>query len=287
MTTIALLGAGGKMGVRLSRNLLGSPYRVRHVEVSEAGRERLRRETGCVCVDEAAALDAADVVVMAVPDARIGRILGGFVHRLRPGTAVIMLDAAAPYAGELPERPDVSYFVTHPCHPSIFGDEPTPEAMTDFFGGVSATQHIVCALMQGLEAHYALCEDIARTLFKPVGRAHRCTVEQIAILEPALSETVGATLCLALREATDRAVAMGVPAEAARDFMLGHLKIELGIAFGAFPEGRFSDGALKAIAEARPLILRDGWLDRVFGRAEILRSARSICDTRERAAPEA
>ncbi len=285
MTVLALLGAGGKMGVRLARNLLGSPYEVRHVEVSEAGRERLRHATGCVCVAEDEALDAADVVVMAVPDARIGKILHGFVRALRPGTAVIMLDAAAPFAGELPERPDISYFVTHPCHPPIFGGEATPEALSDFFGGVSATQHIVCALMQGPEAHYALCEAVARTLFKPVGRAHRCTVEQIAILEPALSETVGATLCLALREATDRAVAMGVPAEAARDFMLGHLKIELGIAFGAFPEGRFSDGALKAIAEARPLILRDGWLDRVFSRSEILRSVRSIC-SESASAPE-
>ena len=264
MTVIALLGAGGKMGVRLSRNLLGSPYDVRHVEVSEAGRERLRQETGCVCVAERVAHGAADVVVMAVPDALIGAILGTFAHELRPGTAVIMLDAAAPYAGALPERRDITYFVTHPCHPSIFNDETTPEA------------------------HYALCEAIARTLFKPVGRAHRCTVEQIAILEPALSETVGATLCLALREATDRAVAMGVPAEAARDFMLGHLKIELGIAFGAFPEGRFSDGALKAISEARPLIFRDGWLDRVFSRSEILKSVRSICgDAPDRATPKA
>ena len=288
MTVIALLGAGGKMGVRLSRNLLGSPYDVRHVEVSEAGRERLRQETGCVCVAEHDALGAADVVVMAVPDALIGTILGTFVHELRPGTAVIMLDAAAPYAGALPERRDITYFVTHPCHPSIFNDETTPEALADFFGGISARQHIVCALMQGPEDHYALCEGIARTLFKPVGRAHRCTVEQIAILEPALSETVGATLCLALREATDRAVAMGVPAEAARDFMLGHLKIELGIAFGAFPEGRFSDGALKAISEARPLILRDGWLDRVFSRSEILKSVRSICgDAPERATSKA
>jgi hypothetical protein len=36
-----------------------------------------------------------------------------------------MLDAAAPHAGELPERDDITYFVTHPCHPPIFNDETT------------------------------------------------------------------------------------------------------------------------------------------------------------------
>jgi hypothetical protein len=66
-------------------------------------------------------------------------------------------------------------------------------------------------------------------------RAHRCTVEQLAILEPALSETVGATFALALREATDEAVRRGVPKQAAIDFIIGHLNIELAIAFGIFP----------------------------------------------------
>ena len=118
--------------------------------------------------------------------------------------------------------------------------------------------------MQGPEEHYAMCEEVAREIYKPVMRAHRCTVEQIAILEPALSETVGATLALALREATDEAVRRGVPRAAATDFMLGHLTIELAIAFGIFPEGRFSDGALMAIAQAKPQIFREGWLERVF-----------------------
>ena len=46
MTTIALFGAGGKMGYRLSTNFQSSPYEVRHVEVSEAGRERLKSGLG-------------------------------------------------------------------------------------------------------------------------------------------------------------------------------------------------------------------------------------------------
>lgn len=284
MTKIALLGAGGKMGVRLSKNLIGSRFEVAHVEVSEEGRARLKDATGLECVDQATALASSDVVVMAVPDRLIGKILHQFVDQLRPGTAVIMLDAAAPYAGELPKRNDITYFVTHPCHPPIFNEETDLAAKTDYFGGVLARQHIVCALMQGPEPHYALCEEVARTIYKPVMRSHRCTVEAIAILEPALSETIGATLALALREATDEAVRRGVPAEAARDFMLGHLNIELAIAFGAFPEGKFSDGALYAIEAARPKIFRDGWLDAIFAPEAVMASVKEICNPPARTA---
>ncbi len=277
MTRIALLGAGGKMGVRLAANLKGSAYDVDHVEISADGRARLREAVGVDCVTRDEALARADVVLMAVPDRLIGRIAHEIVATLRPGTIVIMLDAAAPHAGELPERADISYFVTHPCHPPIFNDETDPAAKRDFFGGVHARHHIVCALMQGPEEHYALGEAIARTIYKPVMRSHRCTVEHIAILEPALSETVGATLSLALREATDEAVRRGVPRQAAEDFILGHLTIELAIAFGIFPEGKFSDGALKAIDEARSVIFRDNWLETVFSPEEVKRSVRAIC----------
>src|SRR3546814_18640125 len=57
MVAIALFGAGGKMGARLSRNLKSSEYDVRHVELGEAGRARLKDELGIAGVDKAAALD--------------------------------------------------------------------------------------------------------------------------------------------------------------------------------------------------------------------------------------
>jgi hypothetical protein len=276
MTKIALLGAGGKMGVRLATNLKGTRFDVAPVEVAEAGRARLKAATGMECVEQGQALSRADVVVLAVPDRAIGAVAHEIVPKLDSGAAVIVLDAAAPHAGEMPSRGDVTYFVTHPCHPPIYNDE-DGEARRDFFGGVAAKQHIVCALMQGPEAHYALCEEVARAIYAPVMRAHRCTVEQMAILEPALSETVGATFALALREATDEAVRRGVPEQAAHDFILGHLNIELAIAFGIFPEGRFSDGALHAIAQARPQIFREGWIDRVFAPEAVRKSVEDIC----------
>ncbi|WP_439122161.1 phosphogluconate dehydrogenase C-terminal domain-containing protein [Marivita sp.] len=278
MTKVALMGAGGKMGVRLAQNLKPTRFEIDHIEVSEAGRQRLKDEVGVDAVtDGDNAISDADVVLMAVPDRLIGKIAHQFIDKLKPGAAVIVLDAAAPYAGEMPEREDVTYFCTHPCHPHILEAHDSIDAQKDYFGGIAAPQGIVCALIQGPEEHYALCEEIAKIIYAPVVRSHRCTLENIAVLEPALSETVAATLSLALRDATDRAVAMGVPEAAAHDFVLGHLKIELAIAFGIFPEGKFSDGALMAIDNAKSVIFKEDWLDQVFSLEAVKASVQDIC----------
>ncbi|HEX2528307.1 MAG TPA: phosphogluconate dehydrogenase C-terminal domain-containing protein [Geminicoccus sp.] len=274
MTSIALFGAGGKMGMRLGRNLVGSAYDVRHVEVSEAGKARLRDELDVGAVEPEKALTGADVVILAVPDTLIGKVAGGIVDKLAPGTIVIILDAAAPHAGHLPKRDDITYFVTHPCHPPIFNDETDPAAQRDHFGGVAAKQHIVNALMQGPEEHYAVGEQVARTIWKPVMRSHRVTVEQMAILEPGLSETVCATLLDVMREAMDEAVARGVPAEAARDFLLGHMNV-LGSVIFKEVDGVFSDACNKAIQFGKPALMKDDW-KRVFEPEEIMESIRRI-----------
>ena len=52
MTKIALLGAGGKMGVRLATNLQNTRFSVQHVEVSEEGRARLKDAIGAECVGQ-------------------------------------------------------------------------------------------------------------------------------------------------------------------------------------------------------------------------------------------
>jgi hypothetical protein len=274
MTTIALFGAGGKMGCRLSTNLKNSDFKVRHVEVSEAGRKRLASELGISCVDENAALEGADVVILAVPDVAIGKVSAKIASRLKPGTMVVVLDAAAPFAGHLPKRDDLTYFVTHPCHPPIFNDETAIEAKRDYFGGLLAKQHIVCSLMQGPESAYALGEKIARTIYAPVLRSHRVTVGQMALLEPGLSETVVASLLDVMREAMDEVVARGVPKEAARDFLLGHLNILGAVIFKEF-EGQFSDACNKAITFGKPVLMRDDW-KRVFEPDEIAASIRRI-----------
>jgi len=274
MTVIALFGAGGKMGMRLGKNLVGSAYEVRHVEVSEAGKARLKDELGVVPVASDKALDGAEVVILAVPDTLIGKVASGIVDKLRPGTIVVILDAAAPHAGHLPKRDDITYFVTHPCHPPIFNDETDPAAKKDHFGGVAAKQHIVNALMQGPEEHYAVGEAVAKTIWKPVMRSHRVTVEQMAILEPGLSETVCATLLDVMREAMEEAIARGVPAEAARDFLLGHMNV-LGSVIFKEVDGVFSDACNKAIEFGKPVLMKDDW-KRVFEPDEIMASIRRI-----------
>ena len=263
MTTIALIGAGGKMGARLSRNLKTSDFDVRHVEVSEQGRQRLRDELDIECVDSAEqAVAGADVVILAVPDTLIQKIAAKLSPSIEAGTMVVCLDAAAPFAGHLPERDDLVYFVTHPCHPPIFNDETTLEAKRDYFGGSHATQHIVSALMQGDDRHFALGEAVARTIYAPVGRSHRVSVEQMALLEPGLSETVCATLLSVMREAMDEVVDRGVSHECARDFLLGHLNILGAVIFDEQP-GAFSDACNKAIENGKPMLMRDDW-KRVF-----------------------
>ncbi|WP_026187208.1 phosphogluconate dehydrogenase C-terminal domain-containing protein [Ensifer sp. BR816] len=274
MTSIALLGAGGKMGCRLARNLKGSRFDVRHVEVSEIGKARLTKELGIEAVSLDTALDGAEVVILAVPDTAIGKVAAGIVDRLQPGTMLVVLDAAAPFAGHLPRRDDLTYFVTHPCHPPIFNDETELAARKDHFGGIAAKQHIVSALMQGPEADYAKGEEIARIIWAPVMRSHRVSVEQMALLEPGLSETVCASLLVVMREAMDECVARGVPKEAARDFLLGHMNV-LGAVIFEEVEGVFSDACNKAIEFGKPMLMRDDW-KRVFEPQEIADSIRRI-----------
>jgi D-apionate oxidoisomerase len=274
MTTLALFGAGGKMGQRLSQNLVSSRFQIRHVEVSEQGQAQVKVRFGVDCWTPDEAIDGADIVVLAVPDSAIGKVAASIVGKLAKGTMVIILDAAAPYAGHLPKRDDITYFVTHPCHPPIYNDETEMAAKRDFFGGIAAKQHVVCALMQGPERDYALGEEVAKTIWAPVMRAHRLTVDQIALLEPGLAETLCGSLLDVMREALDEVVRRGVPREAARDFLLGHMNVMGAVLFKEI-DGVFSDACNKAIEFGKPTLMRDDW-KRIFEPEEIAASIARI-----------
>lgn len=259
MKRIALYGAGGKMGLRCARNLVGSDFEVDYVEISPAGVERLG-ELGVRATSGEEAAARADVVILAVPDKAMGSVASGVVPAMKPGAFVMILDPAAPHGGKIPERDDVGVFVSHPCHPPVVNDETDPEAKADFYGGSKAKQNIVCAVFRGDDALYATGEAVARTIFAPVMRSHRITVEQMAILEPAMAETVTLTLMYTMREAMDEAIRAGVPEQAARDFMLGHINVNIGILFD-FLGIEVSDGAKRAVERGRRAILRDDWRD--------------------------
>ncbi len=275
---ITLMGAGGKMGGRITRNIRDVPdYEVMYVEVSEAAKAEMAKN-GIHPTPPDQALEKAEVVILALPDRFIGKVTQDIVPKLKPGTMVMSLDPAAAHAGVIPLRSDLSYFVTHPCHTSLFNNETSEEAKQDWFGGVHAAQDIVCALHQGSESDYAKGEAIAKHIYAPVLDSYRVTVEQMAILEPALVETFAATLVTALKEAFDKTVEMGVPAKAAESFLMGHLRTEIGIVFGyaGFP---FSDGAKLAIAQAYDKIFKPDWKEQIFTREALMTSVKQITDS--------
>lgn len=274
MKNIALIGAGGKMGMRLGANLAKSDFNVRHVEVSDVGKARLRDELGVEPVDAEVAIADADAVILAVPDTLIQKIAKNLEPLFKPGTMIVILDAAAPFAGHLPERDDLVYFVTHPCHPPIFNDETDMVAKRDHFGGIAAKQGVTNALMQGPDEAYALGEEISRIIYAPVARTYRVSVEQMALLEPVLSETVCATLLTVMREAMDEVVARGVPKEAARDFLLGHMNILGAVIFDEVP-GVFSDACNKAIEFGKPDLIQPDW-KKIFEKDAIAESIQRI-----------
>jgi hypothetical protein len=128
--------------------------------------------------------------------------------------------------------------------------------------------------MQGPEADYALGERVVREMFAPVKRVHRITVEQMAILEPAMAETVVLTCMAVMRESLDEAIRRGVPPQAARDFILGHIKVNLGILF-EFIDAEVSDGAKLAMKRGMEQIFQPDW-KRVFEPENVLRQVRAI-----------
>jgi len=261
MTKVALVGAGGKMGVRLTNNLKKSAYQMSYLEVSPEGIERVKNCGVEVSSNPEEAIANADIVIFAVPDVLIKKVANLYVPLMKSGAMGVCLDPAAPLSGALPEREDVAYFAAHPSHPSVFNWEDEKEKQFDYFGGIAATQTIVCALIQGEDSYYKLGEDLAKTMYAPVSKSHRITLKDMGILEPALSETFCGAMITKMKEAVDIVVDKGVPKEAAYDFFLGHINIELALLFGQLPGGEFSDAAKKAIKIGDKLIFKDTWKD--------------------------
>lgn len=274
MTKISLIGAGGKMGCRLTDNFKKcKEYTLQYMEVSPQGIENLRQRGVEVSVQEDSVPDA-DVVILAVPDVIIKEISEEIIPMMKPGALVMTLDPAAPLDGVISHRDDLGYVIAHPCHPSVFNWEPTEEAFRDFYGGISARQSIVVALMYGSEDHYRLGEKVAQDMYQPIKDTHRITLEQMAILEPAMVETLAQTCMEVVKEGFDKIVEMGVPEAAARDFVLGHLRIQIAVLFQEV-NGTFSDAAYKISKRAKPLLFQEDW-KRIFEMDDIREQVKDI-----------
>ena len=68
----------------------------------------------------------------------------------------------------------------------------------------------------------------------------------MALLEPALTETLTNGCIAVIREGMERVVAAGVPEEATRTFLMGHLQIGIALIFEQF-DWRLSEGAQLAL----------------------------------------
>ena len=255
--TVVIVGAGGKMGARAAEKIgKDSRYRVLLCESNDARAQQLERN-GFEVRPAESALPEADFVVMAVPDALIGRIARELAPQTKSDATLIMLDAAAAYVNELPSPGSLTFMITHPCHPAFFTEQATAEQRRDYFGGI-AVQDIIISLIYGSEARFQEGVEICKTMFAPVEKAHRVTPEQFALLEPAMSEIVVATAACLMKASLDAAVAKGVPPEAAMAFMAGHARIAMAIAFGA-EKSPFSDAAKIAIEWGMKEIIRPDW----------------------------
>lgn len=255
--TIAVIGAGGKMGMRVSNNLVKTTHTVYYSENSPAGQERVTA-TGRSLTDTDAAVADADVVVLAVPDLALAAVSAAVIGQMKSGAIMLTLDPAAAYAGLLATRDDVIQGVTHPCHPSVFLERHTPEEYADTFGGIAAPQDAIAAIESDDPAKREILEAVVRVIFAPVIDVHWVTVKQLAQLEPTLVETVACMIGALLAEALEEAVnTMGVPREAARSILLGHTQVALANTLkGSNP---FSDACLIAMDYGREAIVKDDW----------------------------
>lgn len=275
-TNVAILGAGGNMGRRITRGLTGNPdYSLRLIERGDRGRA-LIAEAGNAHVEQAEGLAGADVVIFAVPDKISRHVAAEIVPLLDPGTSILFLDPAVIAAGRVEERSDINCFVVHPTHPPLYGllGEADADARRDYWGGGLAHQALVFAKAWGDDAATDGVEALAMAMFAPITRSHRITVHQMAMLEPALTETLANGCVAIIKEGGERVVASGVPEEAVRDFLMGHLQIGIAIIFEQL-DWKLSEGAALALEKSKGELFRDDW-HAIFDEDRLQASLRAI-----------
>lgn len=256
---VSVIGAGGKMGTRVTNNLTKHPDTVElyFCENSEAGIKGIQ-ERGFGVTAAEAAVPKSEIIVLAVPDKIIQQVSVGIVEMMTPNSTLIILDPAAAVAKELALRDDCTFVVTHPCHPSYFLDQDTFDARNDYFGGVAGKQDIVLAKIQGSDENFAKARAICEMMFAPVENSYVMGVRDIAFLEPTLVEILGATTLYAMAETVKEAERRGIPRAAAESFLTGHI-YNLTANFLGKLNAKVSDACLVAIDIGNKLVLREDW----------------------------
>jgi hypothetical protein len=253
---IGILGAGGKMGMRIGANLKKLPNQIFYIENAETGMQRLK-ENGVNVSAASEVMDQVDVLILAVPDVFIKKITTEVVPHMQSDSTVILLDPAAAYMNQVYIREDLHYTVVHPCHPALFKIQPTLEGYQDHFGGLSGLQDIVSTHWKGAREKYELACDVVREMFAPVDKVFEITIEQMAFLEPSVVEVCGLSLVSVFKELAEEMDKRGIPKDAAMSFLLGHIKIELAILLlGSNPA---SDAAMIAMDYGKNKLIKEDW----------------------------
>ncbi|QFS60777.1 oxidoreductase [Pantoea dispersa] len=264
--TITVIGAGGKMGMRISANLQHSAYQVFYCENSPQAQQQVTAQ-GRELSDAASVVPLSDVVILAVPDIVLGKVSQSVVPQMQSGAVLLTLDPAAAYANLIAQRDGIEYAVAHPCHPSVFLARYTKEEHADAFGGVAAVQHVAAAWESGSAEQKAELSKVISVMYGPVDQVHWVTVTQLAYLEPTLVETVACMVGAFMKEALDETVKhSGVPEEAAKAMLYGHIQIALAVAFRA--TNPFSDACMIAMEYGREKIIKPDW-KQIFDQQEL------------------
>ncbi|MEG3109497.1 phosphogluconate dehydrogenase C-terminal domain-containing protein [Pantoea sp. T14] len=266
LKTITVIGAGGKMGMRISANFQKSDYQVFYCENSPKAQEQVTAQ-GRELSDAASVVPLSDVVILAVPDIVLGKVSEGVVPQMKKDAVLLTLDPAAAYANLIAHRDDIDYAVAHPCHPSVFLERYTKEEHADAFGGIAAIQHVAASYEAGSDEQKAELSNVISVMYGPVEQVHWVTVTQLAYLEPTLVETVACMVGAFMKEALDETVKhSGVPEEAAKAMLYGHIQIALAVAFRA--TNPFSDACMIAMEYGREKIVKPDW-KQIFDQKEL------------------
>lgn len=266
LKTITVIGAGGKMGMRISANLQHSDYQVFYCENSPQAQAQVSAQ-GRELSSAESVVPHSDVVILAVPDIVLGKVSEAVVPLMKAGATLLTLDPAAAYANLIAQRDGIDYAVAHPCHPSVFLQRYTKEEHADAFGGIAAVQHVAASFEAGSEAQKAELSKVISVMYGPVEQVHWVTVKQLAYLEPTLVETVACMAGAFMKEALDETVKhSGVPEEAAKAMLYGHIQIALAVAFRA--TNPFSDACMIAMEYGREKIIKPDW-KQIFDEKEL------------------
>ncbi len=256
---VAIIGAGGKMGVWTSNNLAKiDNYELYLVESGQKGLDSIKKRGFSAYVAEDV-VPNADIVVLAVPDTLIRIVSVDIVKLMKPGSGLIILDPAAAVAKELSLRDDCTFAVVHPCHPSYFLDQDTYEARHDYFGGLGGKQDIVMAKIQGEDDIFNEMRTVCEKMFAPVVNSYIMDVRNIAFLEPTLVELLGATCLYAMAETVKEAERRGIQREAAISFLTGHIFNLTANFLGLLGDTPVSDACKVAIEIGNRHVLKEDW----------------------------